>query len=163
MSSISELFSIPIILQCKNLLCVPGGLLGNFIQPHLVKRSQFFGHFNQITTFVAFSAMGSRCQIRRIGLQNDIFQINLRYEFIDSPVLKGYDSSDPEFHSQCNGMLSLFQITGKAMEDPEQIFPFFFFQYLKNLIKSIAAMNDNGQLVSLGQMDLPAKSIFLLG
>src|SRR5690606_27425908 len=114
-------------------------------------------------TLVALSPMGGRGQVRGVGLQDDVPQVDLVQKSVDLPVLEGGHAPDAQFHIEGQGPPCLGQGTGEAVEYPEELLPPFPFQDLEYLIKGLAAVDHDGQPVPLGHVDLPQKGILLLG
>ena len=57
----------------KQRLCIIGGLFVNFLNRTVVDFCQFSCYKLRISTFVSFSTMRSRCQIRRISFEKYMF------------------------------------------------------------------------------------------
>ena len=98
----------------KYLLCVAGGHGGHIFDRCPVKGSQFLGYQLNVSTFVAFAAVGRRCQPGRIGLDDYMFQVDLPKNIVKPRVFKGDNSIGAQFETHINYLFGLLGRAGPA-------------------------------------------------
>ena len=88
--------------------------------------------------------MRNRRKIRAISFQHGVFKADVGQNFIETTVLKSYNSPYTYIKSEFKDLIRLFGRTRKAMKDSAKVSILKSFNHFNGLIQTFATMYDDG-------------------
>ena len=80
---------------------------------------------SEIPAFIALAAVRNGCEIRGVGLQYHVTEVDIRQYLVQTPVFEGSYAADTNLKPQPDDLFGLGQGAGKAMKYAPQPFVHF--------------------------------------
>jgi len=125
--------------------CIPACDFSNGFQGHSVDPGNLFSSMDHVSRLVPFSSLWNRGQVGGIRFQHNMLKVNLLNNTLKSSILKGYNTSNPEFKSVVNNTFCLLRVSAEGMKYSIQALIVFKVHDPEYFIKRISRMNDKGQ------------------